>query len=320
VSCALVLQSQSPLQAAGLVIHHDPPACFVAEAFPRLTAQVEPAGQAARVRVSFRPEAASVWHGVAGQIEGDRVTALLPRPRLAAKRIHYHFEASGPDAVTVQSPEYAADVVADATACPGKVAESEASARVLVEVPPGAPTVPPVPPGFDPVGAVSATQRQAGGGPKLGLLLGIVGGAAAVGVGVAAGKNSSDISSTMPPPPGWQIVSGSPPSPSQISVSGNSMSITVSVIPPRTLASGTARVSFFANLSQPACAVLSGPNPPLATGVRSTFTLSTPFVTATPCGLTVSARIAFLDATGSEIVRSGTPDFLDASIMYTFVP
>lgn len=148
------------LSAAGITVQHDPPACVLADAFPRLEASLQPAGAAARVRVLFRPEAAALWHGVAAPAEDGRFVALLPRPRLAAQRIHYRFEATGPDAGSVSSPEYAADVVADRAACAGRVAETASAARVLVDVPPGAPAVPPVPAGFDPVGAVSSAPHH----------------------------------------------------------------------------------------------------------------------------------------------------------------
>jgi hypothetical protein len=150
----------SVAEAAPLAIRHDPPACVLAQTFPRLVARVEPAGQAARVRVAFRPQAAAVWHGVAAETTEGGFAALLPRPRPAAGRIHYRFEATRPDAAVVTSAEYAVAVVTDAAACAGAVADSVPSARVLVDVPPGAPLVPPVPAGFDPVGAVSSAGHR----------------------------------------------------------------------------------------------------------------------------------------------------------------
>lgn len=318
-SCALLaFNFLSTLAAADLTIRHDPPACFLAEAFPRLEARVEPAAQAARVRVTFRPEAASLWHAVVAQADGDRFTVLLPRPRLAARRIHYRFHATGSDAAAASSPEYTAEVVADGAACAGRVADSGPSARVLVEVPPGAPMVPPVPKGFDPVGAVSSAPHRGTRGRKLGLLAGLVGGGMAVTAGVVAAKSE-------PPPllqPTLRVNTSTPPLFSEVSISRGSMSAEIAVVSPRTLPPGQAWIVFHnqANPPERPCAVLSGSHPQIEAGREGRFVVTTPFLTATPCGLASFARALFRNGSGQQILASGSADFPDASVAYTFVP
>jgi hypothetical protein len=320
----VALLPASELRAGSFTVRHDPPACLQADAFPRLVARVDPPGRAARVRAAFRPEAASAWHGVVAELTDDGFVAVLPRPRLAARRVHYRFEATGTDAIAVASEAYAVDVVADAAACSGTVGEAAPSANVLVEVPPGAPLVPPVPPGFDPVGAVSSTPHKGASGKNLGLLAGVIIGGAAVAGGVAT-------AGAEPPPstpglaPTWNIRSSTPPVRGTVSVAANSMTAEISVVTPRTLQPGNAWVLFFnqgagAPLNDP-CAVLSGNHPLLEGGREARFNVGTPFVTARPCGLAIFARVVFRQGSGSSTVyESGSAEFPDASVMYTFVP
>ena len=115
------------------------------------------------MRVAFRPDGAHVWHGATAEAAADGFVATLPRPRLSARMVLYRFEATRSGAAAVTSIEYSATVVADAGACAGALADSVQSARVLVDVPPGAPLVPPVPAGFDPVGAVSSAPPRPSG-------------------------------------------------------------------------------------------------------------------------------------------------------------
>ncbi|HET9316938.1 MAG TPA: hypothetical protein VFQ51_15200 [Vicinamibacteria bacterium] len=310
------------LEAASVTIRHDPPACVLADAFPRLLARVEPPGKAARVRCAFRPEGSQVWHAVAAELTDEGFAAVLPRPRLAAQRIHYRFEATDPAAEVVTSPAYSAEVVADAAACSGSVAGTVPSASVMVDVPPGAPVVPPVPPGFDPVGAVSSAPHKGSSKKKIGVLAGVLIGGGAVAAGVAA-ASSEPPPSTLALQPTWNIRSSTPPISGTVSVAANSMTAELSVVLPRTLQPGNAWVLFFnqgAFINNP-CAVISGNHPLLEAGREARFTVGTPFVTARPCGLAIFAHIVFRMGSGSATVyESGNADFPDASVSYTFVP
>jgi hypothetical protein len=317
----ITFNSLSTLPAAEPTFRHDPPACVLADAFPRLVAQVDPPEQVSRVRVAFRPEAAGAWHGVAAEPVEGGFAALLPRPRLAARRIHYRFEATGPDASVVRSAEYAAAVVADAAACGGAVADSVPSASVLVDVPPGAPVVPPVPAGFDPVGAVASAPHKGAGKRKIGLLAGVVvGGAAVAGVVVAAKPEDEQV---IPQMSSFQVRSSTPPPFGQVSISGNNMSVDIAAVTARTLPAGEAWLIIHNNGTNPAerpCAVLAGPYPAIQAGQQAQFTVRTPFLAAAPCGTANLARIVFRNSSGQQIYESGGPDFPDASVAYTFVP
>jgi hypothetical protein len=307
------------LQAASVTISHDPPACVLADAFPRLVARVDPPGKVARVRVAFRPEAAPSWHGVTADLTDSGFVAVLPRPRLAAKRIHYRFEATGPDADVTTSAAYVAEVVADAAACAGAVAETVPSASVMVDVPPGAPLVPPVPPGFDPVGAVSSAPHKGTSRKKMGVLAGVIIGGGAVAAGVAA-ASSEPPPSTLALQPTWSV---NPPILGQISVAQNSMRAEISIVAPRTFQPGEAWVVFYNQGTNPPnrpCAVVAGPHPLLNAGEQSRFNVGTPFVTAQPCGVANLARLVLRTTGGQQIYESGNVDLPDTSVIYTFVP
>jgi hypothetical protein len=312
----------APAAFAGtLEVRHDPPSCFVAETFPRLDVTL-PSAPASRLRVAFRPEASEAWHGVAAEAVDGSFRAVLPRPRLSARRVLYRFESVGADAASSASTEYSVDVVADAAACPGRVADTEPSARVLVEVPPGAPLVPPVPPGFDPVGAVSATPHQATGKRKLGVLAGVIVGGGAVAGGVLAAR-SEPPPTTLMAAPNFLIRSITPPPFGQVSIAANNFSAEVDVITPRNLAPGEAWVVFYGGGNPPErpCAVVSGRYPAIEAGRSARFPIGSPFIHAMPCGTTNSARIYFRGTNGQTVYESGLgTDLLDAAVSYTFVP
>jgi hypothetical protein len=315
----VALHSVCPLEAASVAVRHDPPACLLADGFPRLVARVEPPGKTARVRIAFRPEASDVWHGVTAELTDAGFVAVLPRPRLAARRIHYRFEATGPQADVVTSEAYAADVVADPASCSGVTAENVPSATVMVDVPPGAPVVPPVPPGFDPVGAVSSAPHKGTGKKKIGVLAGVIIGGGAVAAGVAAAGSETPVS-TLPSAPTWTV---NPPTVGPVSIALNSLSAEIMIISPRTFQPGEAWVVFHNNSTNPPnrpCAVLTGPHPLLNAGERSRFNVSTPFLTAEACGTATLAKLLLRTPAGMQIYSSGNTDLLDASVMYTFVP
>ena len=315
------LHSASDLRAASFTIRHDAPACLLADVFPRLVARVDPPGRVARVRADFRPEAATVWHSVVAELTDDGFVAVLPRPRLAARRVHYRFEATGPNAETATSDAYAVDVVADAAACGGTAAESVPSASVLVEVPPGAPLVPPVPAGFDPVGAVSSTPHKGTSRKKIGVLASVLIGGAAVAGGVAA-AGSEPPPATLARQPTWTVRGINPPGFGDVSISQNAMTAEIAIVSPRTFQPGEAWVLFYNATNPPnnPCAVITGAHPLLNQGEESRFNVGTPFLTARACGTTSLAKILLRTPAGMQIYSSGNTDLPDASVMYTFVP
>ncbi|HET9316605.1 MAG TPA: hypothetical protein VFQ51_13510, partial [Vicinamibacteria bacterium] len=190
-------------------------------------------------------------------------------------------------------------------------------------VPPGAPLVPPVPPGFDPGGAVSSAPHKGSSKKKVGLLAGVVVGAGAVVAGVAAGSSDASTPSTMLQPAFVRIQSSSPPFFSEVSVAANNMTLEVAVSTPRTLQPGEAWVILYHPVNHPAeqpCAVLAGPHPLLEAGREGRFVVRTPFLHAIPCGLSTLARVIFRTTSGQQILESGGANWLDGSAVYTWVP
>ncbi len=213
---------------AGISIRHDAVGCVVAERFPELEAQFEPAERLARARLHFRPEGGRYWYSVAMTREGDRFRAVMPKPRRSLKGFSYYIEATDLEFAASRTREYAPRVVAVPAECePMLLAAAASAASVLVEAPAGAPAVPA---GFAASGVttVSATAAAVGAvaggtGTSLGLVVGVVGGAAAVaGVAVAAGGGGGTTSSTSttPSPPAVTPTPAPTPLPPPLDLTG----------------------------------------------------------------------------------------------------
>jgi hypothetical protein len=199
---------------AQLAIRHDAVGCVVAERFPSFEARFEPVERLGRARLHFRPEASRYWYSVAMTREGELFRAVMPKPRRSLKSFSYYIEATDVDFAASRTQEYAPRVVGGPAECQQTLVAAVAStASVVVEAPAGAPAIPV---GFaatgvtatvaaaagtvvgaaagTPTGAAAGTAAGAtasGGGVSLGLVAGVVGGAAVVaGVAVAAGGES----------------------------------------------------------------------------------------------------------------------------------
>ena len=132
------------------------PACFLAAGFPVIRALIDPADTVESARVLFRPETFPLWYQVSMKRSGEGFLAVLPKPRPSAQRVRYVVEVTPLDHVPRRGQEHVAPVVDEAAACGGVPAETAEAADIVVRVPRGAPAEPPVPPGFVPVGTVSA--------------------------------------------------------------------------------------------------------------------------------------------------------------------
>lgn len=154
-ACAALLPWLGTGVAAAPVVTHDPATCAVSEAFPVIEARLAEPAPGARLRVLFRLDRGDEWYAVAMTDEADVWRGLLPRPEPGLAGFSYVVEAAV-GAERSRTAENRVLVMPAGAACPGVVAESVASAQVTVEVPAGAPVIPPVPRGFSPVGAVNA--------------------------------------------------------------------------------------------------------------------------------------------------------------------
>ncbi len=173
--------------AQNLQIAHEGVACVVAGQVPRLEAQIEPLAAVGRARVHFRAEGSSAWYFVEMKSVADGWLGVLPKPNTSLPRFSYYVEATGTGFEEARTQEYAPRVVRDPAECQGRglVAAVSTLGPALVGAPPGAPASPV---GFAPLHPAVATAAgggaEAGSGPATGLVLGVAGGALAVG-GVA---------------------------------------------------------------------------------------------------------------------------------------
>jgi hypothetical protein len=186
-----------PAAGQGPQIAHDAVGCVVAGQFPRFEARIEAAGGVGRARVLFRADGSSAWYFVEMKAAAGTWTGVLPKPTPALKRFSYYLEATGTSFEEGRTPEYAPRVVGAASECEPRalVAAVSAVGPALVGAPVGAPAVPV---GFTglgpaPVAGTVATSGSvaAGGGGSTGLVLGLVGGAAALGGGIAIAAGGS---------------------------------------------------------------------------------------------------------------------------------
>jgi hypothetical protein len=170
-------------------IEHAPIACAVADRHVVVSARTPaPPG---RLQVRFRVPGESHWYAIDMRPEGGAWTARLPR--VTRDRFEYQILLQGP---TLDAPSVTAshlvDVVGDPAAC-STSSVAAVDSQILVHVPDGAPLVPPVPPGFSPVGVLAVSEVEEGGRSKLLLAAAAV---VPLGVGAAAVAASSSGGST----------------------------------------------------------------------------------------------------------------------------
>jgi hypothetical protein len=248
--------------------------------------------------------------------EGDTFTAVLPRPRMTAQKVRYFIEATGTTASSVQGAENVVEVVGAESACGGRrVGEALASAQVVVEVPPGAPLVPPVPQGFSPVGA-SAVEGSvvARKSRHKGLWLGL--GGAALGGAVAASQLSAGDSATGqvagPLHPGFALVTTFPQSGGIVSVSRPFVELRIRVVPFELMRNANVTARLYSS-SEPSrtCGVMRQSvfelRPDYAQQVRL-FILEDP----EPCGAVDRVHVELFDAEGRQVLSTGSsqPDLV----------
>jgi hypothetical protein len=177
----------------GLVIEHRELGCVVADKFPLLTACIEPGSRVARARVYFRAERAPNWYYVELKSDTPCWGGVLPRPKRSLHQFSYYVAATDTTVAEVQTGEYTAEVVPDAAKCQKTTpAPFVGTASVAVSSAAGAAVAPE---GFLAAGL-------AGAGLSSGLVLGVVGGGAAVVGGIAVigggGRGSVDNPGTAP--------------------------------------------------------------------------------------------------------------------------
>jgi hypothetical protein len=175
--------------ALALEVEHAPLTCAVPDRYVRIAARGMPADDVVAGEVGFRPGPTGDWYAVAMAAAEGGWTATLPRPTAGLARFEYRVVLTGKDASAATFGPIAVAVTAECRAVEGPAAAS----GIFVRVPPGAPAIPPVPPGFSPIGSTAPAPVIASGGRDPGkLLLGLGVAGLAGGVIVAAGSATGD--------------------------------------------------------------------------------------------------------------------------------
>lgn len=157
-------RAQDPASAGGLAIDHEPPGCVVAGKYARLSACFRPPGAVARGRVYFRSRGTTDWFYVEMTGEPPCLEAVLPRPRRDLGVIEYAIAGVDRALAETRSVEYAVPVTPRDTCASGLAAPVVETAAVVI-------------------GSTSGTEPAGfltGDGLRTGLILGVVGAAAAV--------------------------------------------------------------------------------------------------------------------------------------------
>jgi hypothetical protein len=160
-------------------IDHAAALCVVAGRYPEIEARVTPGGtRVDGARVFFRGDSEPRWSSVDMKVEGDRLTAILPKPP-SSRELYYYIEASNPSAGTFRTTEFLAGIVAKPELCqdPERVAKTVDSASPQVAKGP----------------EMSLTHPSAGGSTTKWLLIGAAGAAVATGVALASSGGHSTI-------------------------------------------------------------------------------------------------------------------------------
>jgi hypothetical protein len=296
------------------------PACFLAAGFPVVRALIDPAETLESARLLFRPEAYPLWYELPMRRSGPGFLAVLPKPRPSARRVHYVVEVTAPGHPRSRGQELSAPVVEEAAQCGGAPADMMESAAIAVRVPRGAPAVPPVPPGFVPVGAVGVDDPVKRGRRAPLVIAGAFAGLAA---GILALPNPN----AAPPPAGAQdelaFLDSNPPPDSHISIgSGATLTVRMRVRTQRALGGGLLRVVLYSSFGggpQQPCAVLEASHAGFPAGTAPEVTVSGPLRQARVCQPSDRMRLE-VEENGQAVLATGSGARPDVPARYFLVP
>jgi hypothetical protein len=322
----LALQATSGVKSSSgvkfvenLRITPDRPACVGSRAFPVLRARIEPWDNVSSARLVFRPQGYPHWYSVPMQRTADDFVGLLPKPRPSAQRVVYFVEAEAYKQ-RVRSLEHTAAVVEDAAECRGQMAPHMETAALVVTVPKGAPPVPPVPPGFEPVGAVGEQPRGSTGRDSV-ITLGVL---------AAAGGTAALLKGEDPPirtpqdniTPELAVLETVPPPESRISLAqGAVLSVRVRLKMHQAVLPGLVTVMLYRasdGVLRP-CGVLRAPHEGLAQGQVREILLTGPLEQARTCEPSDRVRVSVTQF-GQEFIATGSPGLPDATLRYFVSP
>jgi hypothetical protein len=254
---ALALAAPLAARAGGLRIAQQPVPCVPADRHLRISATGLPMDQVRSAELQFRVGADGGWYSAAMRARASgEWQGVLPRPAPTLRAFEYRIVMTSDALSRAMTTPTVVHVVDGATACE---AESQGSldASIVVRVPPGAPLVPPVPPGFSPAGVV-VPQEAAKGSKVLPVVLGAAGAAAVAGAASAntppgVGPPRADI-------PGFAFTGTSPDPGTVLSLSRTKLVVfmTMSREPMRALDLSWRLELRAAGMEGPVCLVMQG--------------------------------------------------------------
>jgi hypothetical protein len=218
----LALTAAAPA-AAALELLHEPLSCAAPDGYAHVSARGVPEEGVASGEVRFRVDPRGAWYSVRMTSAGGQWTAALPRPQSLLKGFEYEIALTGTDAQSVTRGPVAVEVRRDCPAAGTAVAEA-----IVVQVPPGAPAVPPVPAGFSPVGVTGPpVVKKSHGGLK------VLGGVAVAGAGagVAAAVGSTSHAAPEEPQALTFTFDGASPAPGATLAPGSTLTVFLRVSP-----------------------------------------------------------------------------------------
>lgn len=296
-------------------------ACVLAGAFPVLRASIEPWATVETARLHFRPEAYPLWYSVPMQRTAGGFVARLPKPRPSAQRVRYFVEATATAyRMRARSLEQSVAVVELADQCAGPVAPAVDSAAIPVQVPKGAPRVPPVPPGFIPAGTV---PDEGPGNRTRDALVAAGAGAAALGaVFVVRPPVPEPVNRGPNIAPELSVLASNPPPGSTLSIgTGAPLSLRVRVRVHQAVHPGQVTVTLYRlaeGLLRP-CGVLAANHDGFLQGAVNEIEVAGALQQARPCDPSDRVRIV-LTQLGSAFLTTGTPGLPDGDLRYFVVP
>lgn len=297
------------------------PACFVAAGFPVIRALIDPADVVESARVLFRPHGYPQWYQVAMRRSGEGFLAVLPKPRPSAQRVDYVVEVAATGRPRARGQELSAPVVEDAAQCQGAPAEMMESAAIAVRVPKGAPSVPPVPPGFMPVGTVAVNDPAKRKGPLPILIAG--GFAGALGGLFAIGSEPRATVNT--PSEEVNFLDSVPPPNSRMSLRAlPNLAVRIRIRTARAIGPGLVRVTLFQSFGNPIgadapCAVLTAPHSGFPANTVQEFLAAGPLQQAIVCQPADRMRVA-VEENGATVISTGAPGPPDVPARYFIDP
>jgi hypothetical protein len=179
--------------APGTAIEHSEIGCMVAGQFPTIEARVARPDQVAKARTYFHADEDARWYSVEMKPASGALRGVLPKPLASVKRIHYYIEVTDKAAGQNRTPDYAPEVVVEASACSSKglVAAAAIASKVAVAAPAGAAAGAAAAPAGFAAGSVAVAGGGIGATALIVTAVAVAGGGAAAAV-VAKGGGNED--------------------------------------------------------------------------------------------------------------------------------